>query len=112
MLDIVKNPNPLPDDPMYGVEYAYSILNTGKEYQLAGILENPHSFAADSRSIISSESAMADPNLRTASSYVLGSYNRLVTKVKKSGSTYVLAIPSIIASDLADVTVEGMIASS
>lgn len=84
--------NQLPVDPVSLNEYTYSRTNTKKEFQVASILEwtIPVAF---SPIITKANAANSD---RLAAAYVKWDYNWQILKV----SSYVLAIPSIISSDL------------
>lgn len=43
--------------------------------------------------------------------FIKGNYNNLVAKVETGSTVYVLAVPSIILSDLSNPSIEGLIAS-
>jgi type II secretory pathway pseudopilin PulG len=83
-----------PTDPKYpGVEYAYSLLASGKEYQIACAMEGGGTAA----NFITPAYADTGDNL---SAYVRGDYNGLMAAVKTTGgNTCVLALPSIVLRD-------------
>lgn len=74
----------IPSDPMYDVQYSYSITKKGNEYQIASILES-----VDAGSIFD----------RWDIGYVEWTYNDLMVKVRWSGIDYYIASPSIIVND-------------
>jgi prepilin-type N-terminal cleavage/methylation domain-containing protein len=94
-----------PTDPLYkGTEYAYSVLNTKREYQVATVLENntvayvpmvETAYAAD-----------------TAQAYVGGNYNGLVAKAVTGSTTYYLALPGIMLSNLSGVELTNAVTQS
>ncbi|MCP4523773.1 MAG: leucine-rich repeat protein [Candidatus Gracilibacteria bacterium] len=81
----------IPTDPLTELPYAYSVTNTKQEYQIAAIMEGtisntliPKSHAGDQIGKI----------------YVKGDYNGQFLKVDALGNTYLLGVPSILASDI------------
>ncbi len=81
-------------DPKYqNTEYAYSLLNNGKEYQVGAIVED-NATAYDS--IITPVNASND----VLSAYIGGNYNGLIAKAQTGTTTYYLNIPSIILQDI------------
>ncbi|MDD3646555.1 MAG: InlB B-repeat-containing protein [Candidatus Gracilibacteria bacterium] len=100
----ISNP---PLDPLTNNHYTYSVLNTIMEYQLGGILEGGAiSYNPSTHSIISQTQAAETP-----AAYIIGDYNGLVAKVSTGTTTYVLAVPSIISSDIGEHTLLGILAN-
>jgi hypothetical protein len=93
--------NKKPVDPLYWTEYTFSRLNTKKEIELWAVLE----WWGSTYNNIVWETYAAD-NLR---SYVNWSYNWAVAKVSTGSTTYILAIPTIIATDTSDTEVMNII---
>ena len=93
----VKDLSVVPVDPLTKNEYTYSVLNTGLEYQLGAILENGETVALNPTI---THSSYAD--VSSATSYISWNYNWQVAKASTGGIDYVLAVPSIIASDLSN----------
>lgn len=87
-----------PTDPKYPtIEYTYSLLNTGKEYQIAAAMEDS---ATAYNPIITPVYAATD--ILTA--YLKGNYNGLIAKTQTGTTTYYLALPSIILQSLSGAT--------
>jgi len=94
---------PKPTDPLTSNEYTYSLLNTDREFELWAILENsplswilsPNGGKRLQNSIVSETNAW---NNMTA--YIQGTYNWAVAKVSTWSTTYILAVPTIIATEV------------
>ena len=89
-----------PTDPQFpSVEYTYSLLQSGKEYQIATVMENS---LAETSGIpfITQTYAATDP----VTTYVQGNYNGLITKVQTGSVIYFLALPSIILHSVSGST--------
>ena len=124
MLTVVENPSTLPKDPLYKTEYAYSVLNTLKEFQISGTFESERNLAlhriGGSESIAASESSLSpfvqEANAATTTKLgyaaLLGSYNGMVAKVTTGSTLYILAIPSLITYDATLTSVESLAALS
>jgi len=88
-----------PTDPKYPtIEYTYSLLNTGKEYQLATAMEDSTTAYIP---LITPVYAVTD----SLTTYLKGNYNGLIAKVSTGSSpttTYYLALPSIILQHLSN----------
>jgi hypothetical protein len=80
----------VPIDPVTALEYPYSVTADGQEYELAAILE-------DTEASLITSSAYAW--IQEAQIYVRWNYNGKFLKVRTGTVTYLLWIPSIIASD-------------
>ncbi|USN58195.1 MAG: prepilin-type N-terminal cleavage/methylation domain-containing protein [Candidatus Peribacteria bacterium] len=85
--------NKVPTDPLSSSNYTYSVLGDRQEYQLAGVLESP---------VLSQTLPLPQAAASTdlVQSYIIGNYNGMVTKVSTGGTDYVLAVPSLISTDL------------
>ena len=92
-----------PKDPRYEVEYTYSVINTGDEYQLATVLENTEDteWLWEISSIFIEQTHAA--NLENA--YVRGNYNWFMVQVWYGGNQYFIASPSIITSDISETDI-------
>lgn len=94
--------NKLPVDPLLGTQYTYSVIHIRDEYQLWWILE--------------AGSASYNPlfdQANAASSYAAvlkWNYNGKILKTATGGTDYVLAIPTITATDLDTTDIEDIIA--
>jgi prepilin-type N-terminal cleavage/methylation domain-containing protein len=93
----------IPVDPLTDIEYAYSVTANRIEYQLAWVLENqvvshltPSTFAWD----------------QEAEAYVRWNYNGKFLKVRTDTTTYLLWVPSIIASDITSVDLETILTNN
>lgn len=80
-----------PVDPLTQSEYTYSRLNTKNEYQIAAIFESETAW------IFLNQVNAWDKN---GSAYIKWNFNWQVAKVSTWSITYILAVPSIITSDL------------
>jgi prepilin-type N-terminal cleavage/methylation domain-containing protein len=80
----------VPVDPVTALEYPYSVTADGQEYELAAVLEK-----IEASLITSSAYAW----IQEAQIYVRWNYNGKFLKVRTGTVTYLLWIPSIIASD-------------
>ncbi|MDD3302854.1 MAG: InlB B-repeat-containing protein, partial [Candidatus Gracilibacteria bacterium] len=104
----IENINKKPIDPLTNSEYAYSITNNKREYQIGTIIED-------------ASTAYIKENLLTQKTYALGTkkviakikgtYNEKIIKVSTGGVSYVLAIPSIITSNLNNTDIESIISN-
>jgi len=94
----VRNLNKVPTDPLVWNNYTYSRLNTWIEYELWSILE---SWWLSSIDLL--ENTYAADNFE---SLITWNYNWIIAKVSTWWTTYVLAIPSIISTDIWEVTLE------
>ena len=84
-------------DPEYtNVEYTYSLLNNGKEYQIATVME-------DSNTAYNSLVTPVYAATNSLTAYIGGNYNGLIAKVQTGSTTYYLALPSIISQDLSNI---------
>ncbi|MDD3302748.1 MAG: FISUMP domain-containing protein, partial [Candidatus Gracilibacteria bacterium] len=92
-----------PIDPLTANEYTYSITTSKKEYEIGTINEGseltqnltPKTYAAT--------------NLNDKRAVVKGTYNQKILKVSTGGINYILAVPSILATDLSNPTIENII---
>ncbi len=95
----VWNISEIPLDPLIFAEYAYSLNNTKSEYLLAGMIEK---WLFSHTNIFSQTYA---DELKKATALVKWTYNWKYLKISTWSQDYVLAIPSIITSDLTDTDV-------
>jgi len=104
----IENINKKPIDPLTNSEYAYSITNNKREYQIWTIIEE-------------ASTAYIKENLFTQKTYALWTkkviakikwtYNEKIIKVSTWWVSYVLAIPSIITSNLNNTDIESIISN-
>jgi len=87
----------VPVDPVTGLEYAYSVTAARQEYSLAAVLENPISSKLSQSTFAWTQEAQV---------HVKWNYNGKFLKVRKNTSTYLLWVPSILASDITSVELE------
>lgn len=92
----VEKMNKIPRDPLTEDEYNYSVTHLRNEYQIAALLEGE----AVTMNPVVSEVYAADI---LAKAYVTGDYNGKVVKVNTGALLYILAVPSLIASDISGV---------
>nr|MDD3720382.1 FISUMP domain-containing protein [Candidatus Gracilibacteria bacterium] len=90
--------NKKPTDPLTGNEYTYSITNLKSEYQLGTIYEGGVSIGYTP---IITEKANAAGE-KKALAMVIGTYNEKILKVSTGSIDYILAVPSIINTNLYD----------
>ena len=93
---VIRNLNEnrqVPVDPLTWNEYAYSVLNNWKEYQLASIIEE---MAFESNSIFETANAWDDIGF----AYVIWNFNWMFAQVRVSSKDYFLSVPSIISSTI------------
>ena len=87
----------VPVDPVTGLEYPYSVTSSRQEYQLAAVLENPVSSNLTTTTFAWTQEAQV---------HVKWNYNGKFLKVRTNTSTYLLWVPSILASDITSVELE------
>ena len=106
---VIKNISKLnekPTDPLTEVEYTYSIINTRQEFELAWTME------WDSISLNNSMLLQAQARRwRRWTAYTAWNYNSQVAKVSTWWTTYLLALPSIISSDITAPDVVDMVSN-
>ena len=100
----IKTIDKAPKDPLVQNLYTYSRLNTKLEFEIWAMLEGD----ALTNNIIEWAYAEAADD---AVSYIHGTYNWVVAKVYTWGLNYVLAVPTIISSDLGDSDVLNIISN-
>ncbi|EKE26427.1 MAG: fimbrial protein pilin [uncultured bacterium (gcode 4)] len=111
---ILNSINPLPIDPLYAVEYAYSVLNTWKEFEIAWILESADNIAyMDSKEFIANKfyNKSIAAWSKNVQAYLIWNYNWIVAKVQTWSEIYLLALPSIISWDISLISIESMLLS-
>lgn len=82
-------------DPDERTKYTYSVNNKQKEYSLAGVLEND-------KSILSKNISLVDNNdwLRKWNAIIRWNYNWVIAHVNTWSSDYILAVPSMVTTNL------------
>ena len=83
-------------DPKTGSEYTYSIKNTRKEFSIAATMEESPWLV----SWLTPETYAAEPWTQVGYAVVQWNYNGEVVSVKLNFKNYILALPSIISSNL------------
>lgn len=104
---IVWNISPLPVDPLYNVEYTYSLLNDNKQFEVAWIYENDWSFALNDNLKISDTTYAFW--WKNAYAQILWNYNWIAIKVQTWSMVFVLALPSIVIWDTSITKIEDII---
>ena len=102
-----KRLNEVPVDPLTGNKYTYSKLENWAEYELWAVFEWDE--VVMWKGIIG-DFALADSSNFKA--YVSGNYNWKILKVSTWSTDYILAIPSIITTDISTFTVESIISNN
>jgi len=87
----------VPVDPVTGLEYPYSVTSSRWEYSLAAVLENPVSSKLSQSTFAWTQEAQV---------HVKWNYNGKFLKVRTNTSTYLLWVPSILASDITSAELE------
>lgn len=85
----------IPVDPLTNNQYTYSVLNTLLEYEIWTIVESPNPIA------INLDTFAAGNQITKA--LITWNYNWIMAKVSTWSSTYVLAVPTIISSEVGDI---------
>ncbi|MDD3302715.1 MAG: InlB B-repeat-containing protein [Candidatus Gracilibacteria bacterium] len=91
-------------DPLTSNEYTYSITSSKTEYQIGAISEGG-GIAFNSSPINSSYAA----DLSSAVAYIKGNYNDKFLKVSTGGVNSIVAIPTIIVTDITDTNINNLI---
>lgn len=94
-----------PTDPLTFNEYAYSRTSFWNEYELATVLESWLSYNNISNTVNADWLAIW-------TAYIIWNYNQKFLRTREWSVDYVLAVPSIISSDLSDATLESIIQNS
>jgi len=104
----------VPVDPLTLNPYTYSTTNTRQEYELWAVTETTFSYndISDNKSYALWKtlfpSAYAD---NAFFSYVTWNYNKQVLSVRDENTIYILGVPTIITTEIIDVTVQDIIAN-
>ncbi|MFK7779890.1 MAG: two-component regulator propeller domain-containing protein [Candidatus Gracilibacteria bacterium] len=85
-------------DPLTKDLYTYSVKNSGREFSLAGVLEKSQDIALNTGFMGNTYAAASGSVVGTA--IVGGNYNGELLSVNNGSTNYVLALPSIISSDI------------
>ena len=92
----------IPTDPLTGNEYTYSVTESKQEFELWAILESGDSLSSDfwtwNNNVLENTYAAWEGSL----AYVIWNYNWKLIKTQADGRDYVLAVPSIINSEIWD----------
>lgn len=99
----MRNLNKKPVDPLLWNEYTYSLINLKTEYQLASIYEW---WVLFSDNIVTSVHATWEKN---ALAMLVWNYNWFLLKVSTWWIDYIVAIPSIINSDMQELDLSNII---
>ena len=83
----VKKINKLPVDPLFDIEYTYSVTNKKNEYELWSILESTDLWINTYFENWATQQTIA---------YITWNYNWKIIKTSQWNTTYILAVPSII----------------
>ena len=105
--NVIKNLwrlNKKPVDPRYGIEYSYSVTGFKKEYVIWGVMESL-GVAQLSPDLI--PQVMAD----NETAILRWNYNEKIVQVSTGGVDYILALPSILSSDVSVLDVNDIIAN-
>ena len=98
----VSKINRKPVDPLLEVEYTYSVLNTNQEFTLGCSLESWWV------ALNNTSQVLADGKENWIA-YTAWNYNGQLSKVRLWNKIYILALPTIIGSDLSTPTVENLV---
>ncbi len=98
-----------PLDPSTNFEYTYSLLYSQKEFQLATAMEDDGTDRFSTYVPIDKAYAAVWDTKWTA--YVMWTYNWQVAKINIAWTNYILALPSIIASDSSSTDVTTLVSS-
>lgn len=107
----------IPVDPLTGNEYSYSTINSRQEYELWAITENLVSYDWNVSDIHNKNSLIPNNWVyaeNTFFSYTVGNYNKQIVTVKDSVNPnilYVLWVPTIITTEITDVTVQEIVSN-
>lgn len=96
--------NKKPKDPLKLMEYSYSVTPDKQEYQLVWVLESIE--LVNKNFLINKAYSYASP----ARAYSVWTYNWVASKVSTWWIEYVLAIPSIVTSDLSQTDITQILA--
>ncbi|MDD3302399.1 MAG: InlB B-repeat-containing protein [Candidatus Gracilibacteria bacterium] len=99
----IENINKKPTDPLTNNEYTYSVANNRVEYQIGTIQENGGGGVA-----IITEKTYALGDSSTVAE-ISGNYNERILKVNTGGLSYILAIPSIITTEIITQEVQNIL---
>lgn len=95
-----------PTDPKWNTDYTYSVANNKREYEIATVLEKATSLAPLNKAYAAGESY--DPTIK-------GNYNGVALKVQTGSANttkvWVLAVPTLIGSDLKDSDAKNVVLS-
>ncbi len=92
-----------PVDPLTWSRYAYSVTNTGQEYELWAITEGLISWNTGIKNwLVPTNTANADNSFFT---YIRWNYNKQIVTVKEPTKLYVLWVPTIITTEIESVDV-------
>ena len=99
---ITQKISKIPTDPLTGNEYTFSVTESKQEFELWAILESGDSLSSDfwtwQNTVLENTYAAWEGSL----AYVIWNYNWKLIKTQANGRDYVLAVPSIINSEIWD----------
>lgn len=98
--------NKKPVDPLYDTEYTYSLTAYGNEFEIWGISENKE-VAFSSPLINQTYAASAN-----AVALIKGNYNGKFVISERNPVEYIVAVPSIISSNISDADIETIVANN
>ncbi|MDP2091107.1 MAG: two-component regulator propeller domain-containing protein [Candidatus Gracilibacteria bacterium] len=90
-------------DPLTKNQYTYSLKNSRREYSIAGVLEERPGLVAYNK--LHSQVSAAEKGKTKGIAIVKGNYNGELISIQLNGLTYVLALPSIVSSDLSSLDI-------
>ena len=96
--------NEKPTDPLNGVEYTYSLLDSKQEFQLAWAME--WDTIVLNNWVNQTNAASRGKRWRA---YIDWNYNWRVSRSRSWWRNYILALPTIISSDISVLTVENIV---
>ncbi len=92
-----------PRDPLTNNLYAYSVTNNRQEFELWAISETPLAWLPSL-----TNTSYAANNYYTN---IVGNYNKKIVTVKEPTRLYILWVPTLITSEITDVTVQDIISN-
>jgi len=107
-----KRLNEIPTDPLTNNEYTYSVLNTNSEFELWAVFEwdeisvNSESENNQENNILWTEIYAAWESFKA---YIIWNYNWQLAKTSTGWVDYILALPSIINSDITITRIEDIV---
>ncbi|MDQ7008796.1 MAG: type II secretion system protein [Candidatus Gracilibacteria bacterium] len=91
----------IPLDPVTKSNYSYSLLNTKNKYQLASVVESSY--------VLNNLTTNTYADLAYVKTKIIGNNDCNIIKVQKGNYYNILAVPSLISSDLSETDLEEII---